>query len=115
MSVNTRMEGDVAVLDVSGKVIIGQVEVELRDAVQQALADGRMKILLVMNGVTALDSSGVGELMAAYTSASNRGAELKLARLSPKVSTVLQATRLTGVLDIHASEDEALATFAQPG
>jgi anti-sigma B factor antagonist len=112
MAVSERQETNAKVLDISGRITIGQGDVEIRDAVQLALAEGNRNILLVMDGVTALDSAGVGELVAAHTSAKNRGGSLKLAKLSRKVASVLQATRLVGILDVYDTEKEALDSFA---
>jgi anti-sigma B factor antagonist len=111
MPVRERDENNAKVLEISGRITIGKGDVEVRDAVQLALAEGNRNILLVMDGVAALDSAGVGELVAAHTSVRNRGGALKLARLSPKVASVLQATRLVGILDVYDDEKEALDSF----
>ena len=113
MAVSQRKDGDVAVLEFSGPVTIGKGDVEVRKSVRDALEAGDERILLDFTGVTALDSSGVGELISAYTSITNRGGGLKLAGLSPKVDSVLQVTRLSGILDSYASPEEALVAFAQ--
>ena len=113
MAVSQRKDGEVTILEVSGPVTIGKGDVLVRESVSKALEAGERRILLDFNGVTALDSSGVGELIAAYTSITNRGGELKLARLSPKVDSVLQVTRLSGILDSYATQEEALVDFAQ--
>jgi anti-anti-sigma factor len=112
MPVAERLESNAKILEISGKITIGKGDVEIRDAVQLALAEGHRNVVLVMEGVTALDSAGVGELVAAHTSVKNRGGALKLARLSHKVASVLQATRLVGILDVYESEQEALASLA---
>jgi anti-sigma B factor antagonist len=112
MEIKERRSDDVLILDLSGKLTIGTGDVTLRDKVASALEAGETKILLNMGGVSAMDSSGVGELVAAYTSANNRQGLLKLANLSQRVGGVLQATRLTGVLDMFDAEKDALASFA---
>lgn len=111
MPVTERQERTAKVLEISGRITIGKGDVEVRDAVHLALAEGNRNILLVMEGVSALDSAGVGEIVAAHTSVGNRGGSLKLARLSPKVASVLQATRLVGILDVYDDEKEALESF----
>lgn len=113
MAVSQRKDGDVTVLEVSGPVTIGEGDVLVRTSVRHALEAGEQQILLDFQGVTALDSSGVGELIAAYTSVTNRGGVLKLSRLSPKVSSVLQVTRLSGILDSYPSQEQALVAFAE--
>jgi anti-sigma B factor antagonist len=113
MAVSQRKDGDVTVLEFSGPVTIGEGDVEVRRSVRDALEAGEERILLDFTGVTALDSSGVGELISAYTSITNRGGGLKLAGLSPKIDSVLQVTRLSGILDSYASSEDALVAFAQ--
>jgi len=112
VSIEKRNVGDVTVLDVTGKLKIGEADVELRNAVHEALGAGHRKILLNLRKVSAMDSSGVGELMAARTSILNAGGQLRLAELSPRVSTVLQVTNLAGLLEPNATEEEALGSFA---
>ena len=113
MAISQRKDGDVTILEISGPITIGRGDVQVRESVQSAVTAGEQRILLDLHGVTALDSSGVGELMAAYTSIANRGGQMKLARLSPKVDSVLQVTRLSGVLDSYATQEDALVAFAQ--
>ena len=112
MEVTERKHGDVTILEFSGRMTIGRGDVVVREAVHKALGEGRRKILLVLDKVKALDSSGIGELMSVYTSTLHRGGSLKLAKLSPKVASILQATQLTGVLEVHDSLETALAEFA---
>lgn len=113
MQISSRQLGDVSVLDVRGKITIGGGDVRVRDAVHQALEGGSRKILLNLKGVTGMDSSGLGEVVAAHASAVHRGGVLKLAGLSPKVASLLQLTQLVGVLPLHDSEKAALASFAK--
>jgi len=113
MSVKQRKEGSVTIIEISGPVTIGRGDVLVRESVSKALEAGERKILLDLDGVTTLDSSGVGELIAAYTSITNRDGELRLARLSPKVDSVLQVTRLSGILDSFATQEDALSAFSK--
>lgn len=113
MAVSQRKEGDVTIFEFSGPVTIGKGDVAVRESVQQALEAGERRILLDFDGVTALDSSGVGELISAYTSITNRGGELKLSRLSPKIDSVLQVTRLSGILDSYENQEDALIAFSR--
>lgn len=113
MAISQRRDGDVTVLEVSGPLTIGRGDVQLREAVQAALSADEQKLLLDLHGVSALDSSGVGELISAYTSVTNGGGKLKLARLSPKVASVLQVTRLAGILESYPTLEDALVAFSQ--
>ena len=112
MPISQRQRNDVTILDIKGKITIGAAEEALRDAVQQALNNGSQKVLLNLQGVTTIDSSGVGELVSAYTSATNRGAKIKLANLPAKIQYILTITQLITVFDVYDSEDEAVASYA---
>jgi len=111
MKITERKRGDVTILDINGKITIGAGDLALRQAAQNALAAGATKIVLNLSGVTTIDSSGVGELVSSYTTATNRGAALKLANLPEKVSDVLTITQLITVFDVYDSEDEAVRSF----
>ena len=112
MAINERKRNDVTILDLKGKITIGAAEEALRDAVHRVLGAGAQKLLLNLQGVTTIDSSGVGELVSSYTSATNRGAKIKLANLPPKINDILTITQLITVFDVYDSEDEAVASFA---
>ncbi|HVT60458.1 MAG TPA: STAS domain-containing protein [Thermoanaerobaculia bacterium] len=111
MKVNMRKRDGVTILDLKGKITIGVGDVALRNAVQEAMNDGANKIVINLRDVTTIDSSGVGELVSAYTSATNRGAKLALVNLPAKVSDILYITQLITVFDVFDSEDEALRSF----
>lgn len=111
MKIDKRVKGGVTILDVEGKITIGKGDVALRDAVQQALADGAKKILIELGRVSTIDSSGVGELVSAFTTVTNRGGKLKLVNLPPKVNDILQITQLITVFEVFDNEDEAIASF----
>ncbi|TSD83599.1 STAS domain-containing protein [Mycobacterium sp. KBS0706] len=98
-------------LDVQGKVTLGTGDVELRNAVQQALNGGANNILLNLGGVSVIDSSGIGEFVASYTSVANRGGKLMLVSLPPKVNDILAITQMITVFDVYDSETEAVAAF----
>lgn len=112
MAINERKRNDVTILDLKGKITIGAAEEALRDAVHRVLGAGAQKVLLNLQGVTTIDSSGVGELVSSYTSATNRGAKIKLANLPPKINDILTITQLITVFDVFDTEDEAVASFA---
>jgi len=112
MPINERKRNDVTILDIKGKITIGAAEEALRDAVHRVLDAGSQKVLLNLQGVTTIDSSGVGELVSGYTSATKRGAKIKLTNLPPKINDILTITQLITVFDVYDTEDEAVASFA---
>jgi len=111
MKIDKRVRDGVTILEVEGKVTIGKGDVALRDAVHQALAEGANKIVLSLGSVSTIDSSGVGELVSAFTTVTNRGGRLKLLNLPPKVNDILQITQLITVFETFDNEDEAIGSF----
>lgn len=106
------MVGDVQILALFGKLTIGVGESQLRQAVHDCLEMGNKKILLDLAAVTTIDSSGMGELVGAYTGSANRGARVKLDKLPPKIRDALTITQLISVFEIYDDEAEALESFA---
>ena len=111
MKVSARNVDSVEIISLQGKITIGAGDSQLRDAILDALKDGKQNILLEMSGVTALDSSGIGELVGSYTTVTNRGGKLKLLHLPPKVTDLLQVTQLITVFEVYENEGEALKSF----
>jgi anti-sigma B factor antagonist len=111
MQISTRQRDGVTIIDLKGKITIGSGDLELRNAVQQSINDGAKKILINLSDVTTIDSSGVGELVSSYTTAKNRGVQLKLVNLPAKVQDVLTVTQLITVFDVYDTEDEAIRSF----
>jgi len=111
MKIAARHSKGITILDPKGKITIGVGDVALRDAVHEAMDAGSESILINLGNVTTIDSSGIGELVSAYTTVTNRGGKLKLANLPPKVQDILQITQLVTVFDVFANEEEALASF----
>ena len=111
LEVKERQAGDVTILDMSGSIRIGEGSVALREAVRKLLSDGKKKVLLNLGGVNYMDSSGVGELIANYTSVSRDGGELKLLNLTDKIQSLLVITKLLTVFDAYENEAEALNSF----
>lgn len=111
MKITERHVGEVAILDLEGKITIGKGDVAVRDAVSTALAAGSKKLILNMEKVSTIDSAGVGELVSAYTTVTNRGGKLRLLNLPAKVADILQITQLITVFDVLDNEDEAVSTF----
>ena len=98
------------VLDIAGKVTIGH-DAKMRDAIAEAVESGAQNVLLNMRGVTSLDSSGIGELVAAHASIQKQGGRLLLVELSERVATVLQITNIMGILERYDTVDEALVAL----
>ena len=111
MKSEIREEGGVRVIELKGKITIGSGDVQLRDLIHAAVDADHSKILLDLAGVTAMDSSGIGEMVASYTTVTNRGGQLKLARLSPKINDILQVTQLITVFEVFDSVEEAVQSF----
>ena len=111
LDVRERQAGDVTVLDMSGAVRIGQGSVALRDSVRGLIDGGKKKILLNLGGVSYIDSSGIGELIANYTTVSRQGGQLKLLNLTDKIQSLLVITKLLTVFDAYDNEADALNSF----
>ena len=112
VKLNTRQVGDVTVIDVSGRITLGEGSSMIRDAVRDLTTKGNKKILLNLGDVSYIDSSGIGELIAGYTSLVNAGGELKLLGLTKRVQDLLQITKLYTVFDVHEDEAHAVRSFA---
>jgi anti-sigma B factor antagonist len=111
LSISSREVDGVAVLDLSGRITLGEGSVQLRDAIRELLSSGSKSILLNMGDVSYIDSSGLGELVSAYTSTKNQSASLKLLSLTRKVQDLLQLTKLYTVFDIYDDEATAIASY----
>lgn len=111
LEVRERQAGDVAILDLNGSIRIGEGSVALRDAVRRLANDGKKNVLLNLGGVNYMDSSGVGELIANYTTLSRDGGQLKLLNLTEKIQNLLVITKLLTVFDVYDNEAEALSSF----
>lgn len=111
MKASTRQQQDITIVDLSGQIKLGEGSSVLRDTVKDLVGKGRKKILLNLADISYIDSSGVGELVSAFTSVRNQGGELKLLNLTKKVHDILQITKLYTVFDVKDDEAEALAAF----
>jgi anti-sigma B factor antagonist len=111
LTITQREAGDVTILDLSGKITIGEGSVQLRESVRQLLEGNKKKILLNLGDVSYVDSSGIGELVSSYSTANKSGGQLKLLNLTKKIQDLLAITKLLTVFEIHESEDAALASF----
>lgn len=111
MKASTRQVNGVTVVDLSGRITLGEGSVVLRDTIRDVVAQGNKKILLNLGDVTYIDSSGIGELVSGFTSVRNQGGELKLLNLTKKVHDLLQITKLYTVFDVKDDEASAIASF----
>ena len=116
MRTDTRQVEDVAIVDVSGRITVGEGNVMLREVVRQLVEAGHKKIAMNLHDVGYVDSSGLGELVKAYTTVRNQGGQLKLVNPSKRVQDLLQMTKLSAVFTIEADEASAIQSFsAAPG
>lgn len=112
ITISERQAGDVTILDLSGKVTIGEGSVALRNAIRRLLGEGKNKILLNLGGVGYIDSSGIGELVSSFTAVNKEGGTLKLLNLTQKIQDLLAITKLLTVFDVYDTEAEALASYS---
>jgi len=106
-----REVGDVTVIDMDGRITLGEGSALLRDLIRENMAKGRKKIVLNLAEINYIDSSGLGELVSGYRFVKNEGGEVKLLNLNKKVTDLLQITKLYTVFDIHNQEAQAVASF----
>ena len=111
LAIASREVDGVTVVELSGRITLGEGSVQMRDAIRELIAKGQRRILLDLGEVNYIDSSGLGELVSAYTSAKNQNAALKLLKLTKKVHDLLQLTKLYTVFDIFDDEASAIASF----
>lgn len=111
LKTKTRQVDGIAVVDVSGRVTLGEETKLLRETIRGLLGEGHKEILLNLGEVWYIDSAGIGELVSAFTSVRNRGGELKLLKLTKRVREVLQITKLYTVFDIRDDEAAAIKSF----
>ena len=111
MKTSTRQVDGISIVDCSGRITLGEGSVILRDTVRDLLGKGQKKILLNLGDVTYIDSSGIGELVSAFTTVRNQGGEPKLLHLTKKVNDLLQITKLYTVFDVKDDEAAAVKAF----
>jgi anti-sigma B factor antagonist len=112
MKISTRQVDGVTIVDCSGRITLGEGSITLRETVSQLLTKGQKKILLNLGEVNYIDSSGIGELVSAFTTVRKQGGELKLLNLTKKVHDLLQITKLYTVFDVKDDEAAAVKSFA---
>ena len=112
VKLTTRQVGDVTVVDVAGRITLGEGSSALRDVMRDMIGKGQKKILLNLGEVTYIDSSGIGELVSGFTTVTNAGGQLKLLGLTKRVQDLLQITKLYTVFDVHEEEAHAIRSFS---
>ena len=113
MTTSTRQAGGVTIVDIRGRIVIGEESAALRDLARDLLTKGHKKILFNLGDVDYIDSTGLGSLVSAFTSVRNQGGELKLFNLTNKVQGVLQITKLYTVFDVLNDEAAGVKSFGQ--
>jgi anti-sigma B factor antagonist len=111
LNIRERQAGDITVLDMDGRITIGEGSVALRSAIRRLLEEGKKNILLNLAGVGYIDSSGIGELVSSYTAIKNSEGQLKLLSLTEKLRDLLTITKLLTVFDAYETEADALSNF----
>ena len=112
VKLSTRQVGDVAVIDVAGRITLGEGSSALRENLRDMVSKNQKKILLNLGEVSYIDSSGIGELVSGFTTVTNSGGQLKLLNLNKRVKDLLQITKLYTVFDVHEDEAGAIRAFA---
>lgn len=110
---STRQSNGITIVDLRGRITLGEGSVTLRDTVHDLLSNGQKQILLNLGDVNYIDSSGIGELVSAFTAAKKQGGEVKLLKLSKKVHDLLQITKLYTVFDVKDDEASAVDSFCK--
>jgi anti-sigma B factor antagonist len=113
MKASNRQVDGITIVDMSGRITLGEGSVILRDSIRDLIGKGQKKILLNLGDVTYIDSSGIGELVSAFTAVRREGGELKLLNLTKKVHDLLQITKLYTVFDIKDDEATAIKAFSK--
>jgi anti-sigma B factor antagonist len=111
LKIHPRKADGVMILDLAGRITTGEPSVSVRDAVLNEIDNGFKNILLNMGEVSYMDSSGLGELIAAYTTVKNRGGHLKLLNLTKRLRELMQITKLSTIFDVYEDEAQALQSF----
>jgi anti-sigma B factor antagonist len=114
MNISEQVVNGVTVLDLSGKILLGEGDVQIRDRIKDLLADGQKRILLNLAGISYIDSAGLGTLISSYATVKREEGHLKLANLTERVQDLLAITKLITVFETYDSVDEALASYTAP-
>ena len=111
MTITERKSGDVIVLDVDGKILLGEGDVQLKRKIDELIERKETKLLLNLANVPYMDSGGLGEIVRSYTTVRRAGGELKLLNATKRISDLLTITKLITVFEIYEVEGEAVKSF----
>jgi anti-sigma B factor antagonist len=111
MEIQERSSGDVTILDVKGRMTLGEGDTLLKDKINSLLLQGQRKLVLNLEGVPYMDSAGLGEVVRTFTTVSRQGGSLKLLNLTKRIQDLLSITKLLTVFDTFDSESEAVRSF----
>jgi anti-sigma B factor antagonist len=111
MQIDERVVGDVTVLDLKGKLTLGEGDTLLKDKVNSLILEGQKKLVLNLEGVPYIDSAGLGEIVRTYTTVSRQGGKLKLLNLTKRIQDLLSITKLLTVFEVYEEEDAAVKSF----
>jgi len=114
MDIKERVVDGVSVLDLSGKIVLGEGDGQIRERIKDLLADGQRKILLNLGDVSYIDSAGLGALISSYTTTKREGGQLKLVSLTKRIQDLLAITKLITVFEIYDTTAEAERSFDRP-
>jgi len=112
VKLNTRQVGNVSVIDVAGRITLGEGSAALRETLRDMVSKNQNKILLNLADVSYIDSSGIGELVSGFTTVTNTGGQLKLLNLNKRVKDLLQITKLYTVFEVKEDEADAIRSFS---
>jgi anti-sigma B factor antagonist len=112
MQIEERVVGDVTILDLKGKLTLGEGDTLLKDKVNSLIMEGQKKLVLNLEGVPYIDSAGLGEIVRTYTTVSRQGGKLKLLHLTKRIQDLLSITKLLTVFEVYENEGEAVKSFA---
>jgi anti-sigma B factor antagonist len=111
MDIKERVVEGVSVLDISGKIVLGEGDIQVKDRIKDLLADGQRSILLNLGDVSYMDSAGLGALISGYTTVKREGGQLKLVNLTKRIKDLLAITKLITVFDTYENENDAIASY----
>jgi anti-sigma B factor antagonist len=112
LKINVRERGDVVILDLNGRITIGEEAAALRDAIKEHLDGGQNNILLNLADVSYIDSTGLGQFVGSFATVTSRGGQLKLLNLQKKLQELMQITKLITVFESYSNEAAAVRSFA---
>jgi anti-sigma B factor antagonist len=111
MDIKERVVEGISVLDLAGKIVLGEGDLQVKERIKDLLADGQRKVLLNLGDVSYIDSAGLGAMISCYTTAKREGGQMKLVNLTKRVQDLLTITKLITVFETYDSEKEAIESF----